>query len=149
MTLFEEIKQAGIPYDHHESDLYVKCTKEIVGILNKYPLHKKNATTFKCATGHPNAGEFWIDIPFAYLEEGKDTMDIVSIKYTIVNPIDMTESLVFINRDKNGNTKVCFPSPVMIDNQQLAEIGALFTRLAATSDYDDDSIGELLEGYGL
>ncbi len=66
MTLFEEIKQAGIPYDHHNSDLYVRHTQEAMAILNKYPLNKKNATKFKCASGHPDAGQVWIDIPFAY-----------------------------------------------------------------------------------
>jgi len=76
-------------------------------------------------------------------------MDVISITYTIVNPIDMTESLMFIDRNEEGNTTICFPEHATINNQQLAELGALFTRLAANGDYDDDSIYELLYGYGL
>lgn len=76
-------------------------------------------------------------------------MEQVSIKYTVVNPINMAESLIFIDRNKEGNTTICFPGHATIDNQQLAELGALFTRLAANGDYDDDSIYELLYGYGL
>lgn len=76
-------------------------------------------------------------------------MDTVSINYTIVNPIDMTESLIFIDRNAEGNTTICFPGHATIDNQQLAELGALFTRLAVYGNYDEDSIEELLYGYGL
>lgn len=66
MTLFDEIKRAKVPYDNHESDLYFQWTPESMAILNKYPRDKKNSTKFRCASGHPDVGQVWVDVPFAY-----------------------------------------------------------------------------------
>lgn len=64
--LLDEIKAAGIEYDHHESDLYLPGTAEARAILARYPTHAKIATTFiDQRTGTP-----WIDVPFAYFGEG-------------------------------------------------------------------------------
>lgn len=63
MTLFEQIKNAGIPYSNHSSDLYVKDCEESRAILNQHPLPKANARTFI----NQQNQERWIDIPFNYM----------------------------------------------------------------------------------
>lgn len=61
--LYDEIVINGIPYAHHCSDLYLPATDKVREILSRYPLEKKNATTF---TNRVEGGT-WYDIPFAYL----------------------------------------------------------------------------------
>ena len=62
-SLFETIKEAGIPFDSHESDLYLPATPQVREILNRFPLQKGNATSF---INQVEGGQ-WLDIPFAYL----------------------------------------------------------------------------------
>ena len=61
-TLFAAVKQAGIPYDHHETDLYVPVTLETTVLLSKYPKQKAITTSFHSRLG----GKLWYDVPFAY-----------------------------------------------------------------------------------
>lgn len=63
MELFNAIKQAGIEFASHESDLYLPDTPEVRAILEKYPVSKSNAQRFKNQLN----GEIWLDVPFAYL----------------------------------------------------------------------------------
>ncbi len=58
-TLYEEIVLAGIPTDHHESDLYVLDTA-----LSRELIAKNG----KVATGFVSRidGKRWLDIPFAF-----------------------------------------------------------------------------------
>lgn len=65
MSLYEEIKAAGIPVDNHESDLYFQDTEESRAILAKHRPEDKNATTF-INQAEPHKGERWIDVPFAF-----------------------------------------------------------------------------------
>jgi hypothetical protein len=62
MTLYNELKEAGIPLSSHESDLYFKSTPESLAILEKYPLQRRNSTRFKNNLN----GEIWMDVPFSY-----------------------------------------------------------------------------------
>lgn len=64
-TLYQELKKAGIPIGSHESDLYFKRTAESMKILTQFDLQSKNATCF-VNQAHPNTGEVWVDVPFAY-----------------------------------------------------------------------------------
>jgi len=66
MGLHHDLKTAGIKTDHHESDLYAPDTPEVRAILERYPLNKANARPFTVQEGHPDAGQRWLDIPFAY-----------------------------------------------------------------------------------
>ena len=61
MNIYEEMKAAGVPMDHHESDLYVKVTSRSRQIVQDYE-HRENVTTF---TSEPDR-EPWYDIPFGY-----------------------------------------------------------------------------------
>ena len=63
MTLYEDLKAAGIPIDHHESDLYVIMTKESTEILKRYL--KKTVFTFSHFTSRIDK-KLWFNIPFAY-----------------------------------------------------------------------------------
>lgn len=65
MTLFEAIKAIGIPFDNHESDLYLPDTPEARAVLAQFPREQSIATRFTNKRP-PNAGEQWIDVPFAY-----------------------------------------------------------------------------------
>lgn len=65
MTLFEAIQAIGIPFDNHESDLYLPDTPEARAVLAQFPQANANATRFTNRRP-PNAGEQWIDVPFAY-----------------------------------------------------------------------------------
>lgn len=60
MNIYQQISDAGIPIDHHESDLYALVTPESTAIINKYAF-KCNVKTF---TG--TNGQRYYDIPFAY-----------------------------------------------------------------------------------
>lgn len=62
MTLFQKIKDAGIPYSNHSSDLYIKDCIEARTILSEYECASRNATTFINKVNN----ERWIDIPLSY-----------------------------------------------------------------------------------
>lgn len=66
-SAFECAVFCGWPRDSHESDLYLPNTRTVKRLLDYFPLQKANATTFIVQKGHPNAGQSWRDIPFAYL----------------------------------------------------------------------------------
>ena len=58
-SLFKDLVRAGIPTDHHESDLYVLDTPEARETIKKYGY---KFTTFTSDVD----GKRWIDVPFAY-----------------------------------------------------------------------------------
>jgi len=60
-SLFSKVKRLGIPYDHHETDLYIPVTRETRELLSGYK-HKQNVTTFQSEV----EGSMWFDIPFGY-----------------------------------------------------------------------------------
>jgi hypothetical protein len=62
-TLFEAIKQSGVEYSNHESDLYFPDTPQTRAILADFPLLRSTAQRFRNQIN----GQPWIDIPFAYL----------------------------------------------------------------------------------
>lgn len=57
MSVYEQLTQAGVPVDHHESDLYVKVTTESRDILKHVS---------KSVFIHQVSGELWYDVPFRY-----------------------------------------------------------------------------------
>ena len=60
--LMQEIEARKIPFDRHNSDLYLPVTAEVMELLCKYE-HRRQVTTFKSQYD----GKMWYDIPFAYL----------------------------------------------------------------------------------
>lgn len=61
MALFDKIKELGIQYDNHESDLYIPLTEETVKLVNEYGLGGI------CARFKSNIdGKMWFDLPFQY-----------------------------------------------------------------------------------
>ena len=60
-TIYAQLKAAGVPLDHHESDLYAKVTPNSNRIVGGYE-HKANVTQFTSQTDNAQ----WFDIPFAY-----------------------------------------------------------------------------------
>lgn len=62
MTLFEEIKVAGIKYNHWYSDLYIPNTPQVREILSRHRQHLRLTSAFIDQID----GENWLDIPFAY-----------------------------------------------------------------------------------
>lgn len=58
-SIYQQLKAAGVPLDHHESDLYAKQTPESKSIVGAYE-HRCNVQAFR------SDGEWWYDIPFAY-----------------------------------------------------------------------------------
>jgi hypothetical protein len=62
-TLFQKIVLAGVEFDHHESDLYLRDCPEAREILEEFPLNKSNATTFRSEI---EPRDMWLDVPFAY-----------------------------------------------------------------------------------
>lgn len=61
MSVYEQLQAAGVPLDHHESDLYAKVTPVSRAIVAGYE-HRAIVQTF-CGSD----GTAWYDIPFAYL----------------------------------------------------------------------------------
>lgn len=72
MSIYEQVKAAGIQHDNHETDLYVKVTPESRKIVERYGF-RSNVTTFRNQRP-PNVGELWFDIPFAYIPEWEKRM---------------------------------------------------------------------------
>ena len=60
MSIYAEMKQAGIEIDHHESDLYVKDCPTARAILANHGkrVDGHNVMPFK------SAGDTWLDVPF-------------------------------------------------------------------------------------
>lgn len=58
--IYQQLKDAGVQLDNHESDLYALVTPESEKIVAEYP-HKSNVRKFKGSDG-----KMWFDIPFAY-----------------------------------------------------------------------------------
>lgn len=61
MSIYQELKAAGVPVDSHESDLYAKVTPESIKIIQEYRF-KGNVTRFRSQID----GTSWYDIPFMY-----------------------------------------------------------------------------------
>lgn len=61
-SLWDEIKARGIPYDHHESDLYIPVTAETTALVRQYDRNHTAERFISQTDGKP-----WYDIPFAYL----------------------------------------------------------------------------------
>lgn len=59
MSIFQDVKAAGIQFSSHESDLYIPVTPETMELLKKHGLY---AETF---TNQVEGGR-WYDVPFAY-----------------------------------------------------------------------------------
>lgn len=62
MAIYDDLKAAGVPLDHHESDLYAKVCPESRAIVARYE-HRRIVRLFRSAID----GDLWYDIPFAYL----------------------------------------------------------------------------------
>ena len=62
-SLYGAVIEAGIPHDHHETDLYLPATRGARALLACFPLNDKNAEPFISAID----GTPWLDVPFAYL----------------------------------------------------------------------------------
>jgi hypothetical protein len=60
-SIYEQLKEANIPLDSHESDLYAKVTPESEKIISEYKF-KDNVSRFKDNINH----QMWFDIPFAF-----------------------------------------------------------------------------------
>jgi hypothetical protein len=65
MSLYEELKAAGIETDNHESDLYFPRTKDSEAILKRHPEQNGVVQTFTNQKP-PHLGEIWFDVPFAF-----------------------------------------------------------------------------------
>jgi hypothetical protein len=61
-SLYQQVVEAEVEHDHHESDLYVEDTEVSRAILSQFPVSRRFSSGFTDqVTGKP-----WIDIPFAY-----------------------------------------------------------------------------------
>jgi len=65
-TLYQRIVEAGIPYDNHESDLYVPDTPQVRAIIEECRHHTQHVFASFVHQVAPHKGELWLDIPFAY-----------------------------------------------------------------------------------
>jgi hypothetical protein len=88
---------------------------------------------------------------FAFTQENAETGD-ETLFFTVVNPYkpEQEDRVVFVQeRTPHGPGPVHFalPNSLIVDNQQLAELGWLLIALAG-KDVDYSSAAELLEGYG-
>lgn len=54
MSLFKEVVDLGIEYDHHSSDLYVPNTPEVRDLIKKHGIPTNLVEPFRCnRTGKP------------------------------------------------------------------------------------------------
>jgi len=61
MTIYEQMKKAGVKIEHHESDMYVPKNEVTDAIIADYEF-KDNCEEFYSDMSQ----EYWYDIPFAY-----------------------------------------------------------------------------------
>jgi len=61
MSIYQRLKEAGIPISNHCSDLYCKVTRESTRILSQYE-YNSMVRPFR----NNNDGAIWYDIPFAF-----------------------------------------------------------------------------------
>lgn len=61
-SVYQQLVDAGVPLDSHESDLYAKVTPESKAIVDQYEF-RTNVTTFQSQT---DGGALWYNIPFSY-----------------------------------------------------------------------------------
>ena len=59
MSIYQDLKAAGVPMDNHESDLYAKVTPDSVRIVES---HGRSHSRFRSEID----GEMWFDIAFAF-----------------------------------------------------------------------------------
>jgi len=64
-TIYQRATAAGIPMDHHESDLYLQDTPEARRILAEWR-DESGRDEFVTYFRDQETGEQWMDIPFAY-----------------------------------------------------------------------------------
>jgi hypothetical protein len=62
ISIYQKLKNAGIPIESHESDLYCPVTADSTAIVKTYKYYK-NVKTFMNQVDHTQ----WYEIPFAYL----------------------------------------------------------------------------------
>lgn len=62
VALFNQVKELGIQYDSHETDLYLPVNEQTQRLIDVYEF-KSNVTQFTSQID----GKRWFDIPFAYL----------------------------------------------------------------------------------
>lgn len=63
--IYQDMVDAGVKVEHHESDLYVPVSRTTTEILDRpqYARYRRNTRTFESP---PRSGKIWYDIPFAY-----------------------------------------------------------------------------------
>ena len=62
-SLYGDLRAAGVPIDHHESDLYFADSPNSRLILARWLVQVRLATRFE----NQQDGSTWWDVPFAYL----------------------------------------------------------------------------------
>lgn len=63
MELFDKVRELGIKYDSHYSDLYLPVNPQTSALLKEYGI---TASTFKYNLDE-DKGSLWYDVPFHYL----------------------------------------------------------------------------------
>ena len=66
MTLYEELTAAGCLIDHHESDLYVRCSEKAKTIILYHVLLPGSVLQMPSQFRSDIDKKLWYDIPFAY-----------------------------------------------------------------------------------
>lgn len=59
--LWAEVVRLGLDHDHHESDLYLRATREARELIRRYAW-RRNVTIFAWRDGF-----LWFDVPFAFM----------------------------------------------------------------------------------
>ena len=60
-SIYQQVIEAGIEHDHHESDLYIPVNDQTKKIVHSYEF-KRNVTMFASKID----GKPWFNIPFAF-----------------------------------------------------------------------------------
>lgn len=63
MSIYQDALSAGLKVDHHESDLYLEDTPKARALVEEHGWYR---ISFIVQPEHRDAGQAWLDIPFAY-----------------------------------------------------------------------------------
>ena len=65
-SLYAQLVAAGVPVDHHESDLYFKATPESHLIVERMRVGPGRCVTHISTFAHAVTGELWYEAPFMF-----------------------------------------------------------------------------------
>ena len=113
-TIFEEVCRAGIPFDNHESDLYIPVNQVTKEIISRYPESQPVGTFI-----NQQNGELWYDLAFKFLPFWDKQSKKKEIKPFSMVAVHLYDQQYFHN-NKEKKFKPCMVAAVVTDIKEIS-----------------------------